>query len=616
MVTLSNASIDLAHRRIVHGEERELSVQVREIIENRRLTAVFQPIVAMDRAEIMGYEGLIRGPSDGPLHAPIALFQAAEYAGLTVELERTCQEIVLETFAALDLPAKLFLNVNPECLLGPTSHRIETLAFMHKLGLSPERVTIELTESQATFDYSLLRESTHYYRGLGFEIAIDDLGEGFSSLRLWSELGPEYVKIDKHFIQRVNREPVKLQFVRSIQHIAENSGARVIAEGIETLAELMIVKDLGVAFGQGFFMAKPLAQPVVAMPAEVTHALMQPGISVYPHGVSNSRQFCAEKLLTPTPPVTPHTSSAEVHKRFTDTPDLHLIAVVRDGQPVGLVSRQRIIESFSQMYTRELYGRKPCERFMDRAPLIVDKRISLQDLSHLVVTLERRYLSEGFIITDHGRYAGTGTGHDLMREITQMQIAAARYANPLTQLPGNVPIDEHIDRLLENQAPFTACYCDLDFFKPFNDRYGYRRGDDLIQLTGRILAHAVDPERDFVGHIGGDDFIILFQSADWEERCKGALTSFDQAAASFFSGEDYARGGYVTEDRRGQEVFHPLTSLSIGAVQVDSGAFATHHDIARVASEAKRQAKKESGSTLFIDRRRHHPIQAPEWATA
>jgi diguanylate cyclase (GGDEF)-like protein len=99
-----------------------------------------------------------------------------------------------------------------------------------------------------------------------------------------------------------------------------------------------------------------------------------------------------------------------------------------------------------------------------------------------------------------------------MREITQMQIHAARYANPLTQLPGNVPINEHIDRLLESGTRFWVCYFDLDHFKPFNDVYGYRRGDDVIQLTGNILTSNCDPDRDFVGHIGGDDFMVLFQS--------------------------------------------------------------------------------------------------------
>jgi GGDEF domain-containing protein len=182
-----------------------------------------------------------------------------------------------------------------------------------------------------------------------------------------------------------------------------------------------------------------------------------------------------------------------------------------------------MIDHFARPYQRELYGKKSCSLFMDANPLIADHETSLQELSYTMVQSDAHHLFNGFIITEHGRYLGMGTGHDLMREITQMQINAARYANPLTQLPGNVPINEHIDRLLHSGSRFWVCYCDLDHFKPFNDVYGYRKGDDVIQLTGEMLSGHCDPNRDFIGHIGGDDFMILFQSEDWEARCQAML---------------------------------------------------------------------------------------------
>ncbi len=582
-------------------------LHLQEIIEQRLLSAIFQPIISMTSAKIVGYEGLIRGPSDSPLHSPINLFKAARLHGLSPEVERLCREVVLETFSGLELPGKLFLNVSPECFTRPDFRRGESLGHMRNAALTPDRVIIELTESHPTYEYNLLREAAMHYRSEGFEIAIDDLGEGFSSLRLWSELGPDYVKIDRHFVQSINQDPIKLQFVRSIQQLAENCGAQVIAEGIETQAELMIIKDLGIMFGQGYHIARPNGIPAVSVSPEVSDALRQPGITVYPHsnGLSH-KTVSARRLLIEAPRVTPDTPNEKIHPFFAASPELHAIAVVRkDGVPVGLISRHRFIDVFSKLYSRELYGKKPCSKFMDPAPLIVDKGISLQELSHLVVASERRYLSDGFIITDGGTYAGMGTGHDLMREITQMQINAARYANPLTLLPGNVPINEHIDRLLQSHAAFAACYCDLDYFKPFNDRYGYRKGDDAIQLTGKILAQICDHERDFIGHVGGDDFIILFQSPDWEARCRLALEQFGQTSPRFFSREDIERGGYFTEDRQGQQVFHPLMSLSIGAVRIEPGAFNSHHEISAAAAQAKKQAKRQPGNSLFIDQRRY-----------
>ena len=575
-----------------------------EILAGRKLSALFQPIIHMHSGDIIGYEGLIRGPSDSPLHAPMNLFKVARAHDLTLEVEHLCRQVVLERFAELQLPGKLFLNVSPECLLLRNARHGETLEYIEHIGINPDRVIIELTENQPTYDYELMREAVLHYRNMGFQIAIDDLGEGFSSLRLWSELRPEYVKIDMHFIQGINHDPVKLQFVRSIQEIAEKSGTLVIAEGIEAQTELLVLRDLGVAFGQGYHLGRPNAVPARALPAEVVQALGRNGVAVYPQRSSLEKNGASiRKLLNKVAAVSPQLNNNEVYDIFLKEPKLMIIPVVDDGVPLGLISRFEMIDHFARPYQRELYGKKSCSLFMDANPLIADHETSLQELSYTMVQSDAHHLFNGFIITEQGRYLGMGTGHDLMREITQMQINAARYANPLTQLPGNVPINEHIDRLLHSGSRFWVCYCDLDHFKPFNDVYGYRKGDDVIQLTGEILSGHCDPNRDFIGHIGGDDFMILFQSEDWETRCQAILERFAAAILAYYSTGDCERGGYISEDRQGKKVFYSLISLSLGVIKVEAHQYYTHHQIATQAAEAKKQAKKIHGNSLFLDRR-------------
>ncbi|MFZ6648989.1 GGDEF domain-containing protein [Undibacterium sp. TJN25] len=584
-------------------DDSKTLAQLHKIIGHRLLTARFQPIIQMHTGEILGYEGLIRGPSDSPLHSPVNLFKAASEHNLTVTVEHLCRRIVLEQFAALELPGKLFLNVSPESLLQRDVKHGETLDYIHDIGINPARVIIELTEYQPTHDYALLCEAVVHYRRMGFEIAIDDLGEGFSSLRLWSELKPEYVKIDMHFIQGIDNDPVKMQFVRSIQGIAEKSGTKVVAEGIETQAELIAIRDLGVACGQGYHIAKPHPNPARAVSAEVAKILS--ANSIYQRRPAGSFEQLAtiEKILKTPPTINSSMLNNQVDDLFLRDPRLQIIPVVDDGIPVGLIHRYHMIDRFARPYQRELYGRKPCKVFMDPYPIIVDKNTSMQDVSHIIVEANPDHLINGIIITDQGRYLGLGTGPDLMREITQMQINAARYANPLTQLPGNVPINEHIDQLLQKRQTFCACYCDLDHFKPFNDVYGYRRGDDIIQMTSEVLKKHCDTQLDFIGHIGGDDFIILFQSADWEARCHGILNGFANAIQEFYSNEDRERGGYISEDRQGKKVFYPLISLSLGVVRSRLSQHYSHHQISIAASEAKKQAKKIHGNSLFVDRR-------------
>lgn len=310
-----------------------------------------------------------------------------------------------------------------------------------------------------------------------------------------------------------------------------------------------------------------------------------------------------ESLMRQVPCVTPECSNEQVFSLFEQHPELNSIPVVKDGVPVGIISRQHMINSFARQYHRELYGRRPCKTMMDHHPVVVEKSASPNELSDLMLQSDPQHLLTGYIVTDNGHYAGMGSGHDLLRLITQMQISAARYANPLTMLPGNVPINEQIETLLHGQIPFVACYFDLDNFKPFNDVYGYKRGDDVIQLAGKLLEKICVPQVDFLGHIGGDDFIVLFQSPDWEERCQNLLHRFAEKAKSFYTDDDLAQGGIKAEDRQGKKKFHPLVSFSIGAVKVLPGTFKSHQEVSSAAAAAKKQAKKISGNSLFVERR-------------
>lgn len=578
----------------------DIASKLRDIIDSKRLNAVFQPIIDMKTAEVIGHEGLIRGPADSPLHSPMKLFNTARNYGMVTELEYLARREVLQSFFNLAGTGKIFLNISPDVLMSKDSRVGETLKYIEEIGLSPRQVVIELTENAATTDYPLLRDAAHYYRAMGFEIAIDDLGEGFSGLRMWSELRPDYVKIDQHFIQGINHDPLKLQFVRSIQEIAKKSGARIIAEGIESERELITIRDIGIAFGQGYHITRPQSQPVNQIPPQIKQALVTQHVF---NSYTPNQRITVESLVKQTPYVSPEFSNDVVLHYFENQPEINAIPVIKNGIPVGIISRHHITSQFSKQYYRELHGRSSCEMIMDNRPVIIEKSASLHDLSDLMLQSDPHCLALGFIVTENGIYIGMGSGHDLLRLFTQMQLSAARYANPLTLLPGNVPINEHIDGLLQANVSFVTCYFDLDFFKPFNDIYGYKKGDDAIQLLGTLLREKCAEEIDFIGHIGGDDFIVLFQSQDWQQRCNAILERFAEVAKWFYSEEERNRGGMEVEDRQGNRTFQPLMSISIGAVVANSNHFNSSHDVSSAAAIAKKQAKKIMGNSLFIERR-------------
>ena len=577
-----------------------VATELRHILEHRQLSALFQPIVHLRRAEVWGHEGLIRGPSDSPLHAPASLFRAAAMLGASETLESLCVRTVVQSYAAADNGSHLFLNLSPDFLsaLGPERLMGEFIPMLPEA--MRRRLVLELTEQSRLTDFAELREYALMLRRAGLAIAMDDLGEGFSGLRLWSELRPDYVKIDKHFIQGINLDSVKQGFVRSVAQMAREAGCELIAEGIETEAEFLTVQSLGIVLGQGYFFARPQPRPVRSLGIEVTQ-ILRLASAASPSSVNHAVQV--ERLAIPVAPISPNASAETAFARFEAEPKLISLPVVADGKPLGLIGRYTMVDRFARLYRRELYGKKPCTFFVEPDSLVVDARTTLHELSDRLINTEIHHLANGFIIVDGERYVGVGSAHDLLREITQMQILAARYANPLTQLPGNVPIHERVSLLLEQGEPFTICYADLDHFKPFNDVYGFRRGDDLIQATARLLAQVVEHGKDFLGHIGGDDFIVIFQSLDWEARCRRLMEAFSREALALYDADDRLRGGIESEDRQGRQLFFPFASLSIGAVQVRPGRYADHHEVAAAASAAKREAKKTPGNSLFVERR-------------
>lgn len=589
------------------------TTELQRIMAENLLYPVFQPIVDLRGRAILGYEALTRGPEHSPLRYPDTLFAVAKRVGQARALEHACREASLRAFAAQRLPGRLFLNVTPGCLLDPLMMDGHTRALLAELGIASNRIVLELTENQRITDLPGLLEALQHYRGRGFQIAIDDLGEGFANLRMWSEVKPELVKIDKHFVHGIADDRIKYHFVRAMQDLAEICNAQLVAEGIERIEDFCCIRDMGIACGQGYFIARPEAVPSRMPSPAVLNALTERQLSLSPAGAGAGagKIPTARTLLRAVEPVPFDACNSLVIARFEADPDLDVLPVVQGRQPVGLINRHGMMDRLSRPFMRDLFERKRCDMFMNHAPLVVDQHATIQELAMMLSMAPKQYLVDGYIVTDETGYLGIGSSHDLMATITEMQISAARYANPLTQLPGNVPINEHIDRMLAANKAFVAAYIDIDNFKPYNDTYGYRRGDDIIQLVGRLACEAAEVRCDFVGHIGGDDFFVVFQSADWEARCWQLVRAFAEAMESMLSGEEQARGGYMAENRRGEFVFQPLPTLSIGVVRIGPGECESHREVAAAASVAKKQAKKMAkqpvGKVLaggvFVERR-------------
>ncbi|MGH2679849.1 MAG: GGDEF domain-containing response regulator [Actinomycetota bacterium] len=180
-----------------------------------------------------------------------------------------------------------------------------------------------------------------------------------------------------------------------------------------------------------------------------------------------------------------------------------------------------------------------------------------------------------------------------------------RNLSPLTGLPGNIRIQEEFERQVREQRPFAVLYVDLDNFKAYNDKYGFVRGDRLIQGTARMIQDAVmshDPDG-FVGHVGGDDFVAVVRPESAEDVAKLVCERFDADQPLYYEDEDLDRGFVRMEDRKGVEQDIPLVSVSVGIATTSKRAFAHYGEAVAVATEMKQFAKRDGGSSYAVDRR-------------
>lgn len=554
------------------------------------LQALFQPIIDRVLRRPIGYEALVRGPAGSALHLPDALFAAAHRADRCMDLERACITAALHGFAGLQIEGRLFINVLPRTLLHWPDFPAWLAQRLGSLELDPHQLVIELTEHGLTEDQGRLIEAVDPLRLLGCDIALDDLGAGASGLKTWSAVRPEYVKVDRYFVSGIEHDPVRAEILRSVVDMARAIGCQVIAEGVENAAQCALALELGVDHVQGYLLGRPQSVP-----------RMDPaGIIALDQVAATVSVDCAEHLALPVPDVPDWTPVGQVVEMFRMHPTCTALAVTTAGAPVGVVRRDELLILLSKPLYPEVYNRKPVSAVMDANAVRIDARARLEQVSRVVTGQSDAGRRDDFIITRHGGYLGMGRMIDLLRHITAQQIQAAKHSNPLTGLPGNREIQSHLSQWLTRRQPFVACHLDLDHFKFFNDTYGYARGDQVLMHVAETLVRTVRQRIDFVGHVGGDDFVFLMRSQDWSLRLVSLLEDLAASLPNFYDTEHREAGCLMGRDRDGQERQFALLSTSVAVVQIVATPAISTEMIAERLRGAKKMAKAQAGYSCVL----------------
>lgn len=248
---------DQVTRKTVRAEIRGGEL-LQDAITRRDISPVFQPVFDLATGDMIGMEALSRGPRGSEFESGETLFSLAERTELLIPLERVCRQRSLEAAASANTQRQIFINLSPAAASDPEFLGRLFLDQVTALGLSPDRIVLEITERTYAVYEGLFREVLSRFRQQNFRIAVDDVGTGYSNLTSLAEIEPDYLKFDNVFVRGIDRRRTKQDLLEALLSFARKMKTQVIAEGIETREELKVLQNLGVPYGQGFLLARPM----------------------------------------------------------------------------------------------------------------------------------------------------------------------------------------------------------------------------------------------------------------------------------------------------------------------------------------------------------------------
>ncbi len=580
------------------GVPRILSEKLREIIENAGVTSVFQPIVSLRDGSVLGYEALSRGPKGSALESPEALFCVAEETRNLWELEKLCRTKALHAIQMSKTNATLFLNVNPNVIEDEKFRKGFTKEYLKQFDIDPKNIIFEITERSAISNIKEFRKIIENYKEQDYKIAIDDAGAGYSGLNLISDVRPHYLKLDIHLIRGIDKDSVKQALVKSMYEFSKITGTYLIAEGIETRAELQTLINIGVHYGQGYYIKRPDAA-VSGINPQVAETIEQMNAQKNHLFGYNLSEVYIGNLCVPAVSVNESVLISEAYEMLNKMPESPGFCVTRDGVVKGVVTRDTVNSAVAGVYGYSLYSRRTIAAIMDTDFLKVDYKTPVNTVGRLAMSRPDSKVYDFITVVSEDKYCGIVTIKDLLNKTIEIEVSNATQLNPLTSLPGNILIEKALYSVLSSADTYCVVYFDIDNFKAYNDLYGFENGDRVIKNLADIITETV-PASCFVGHVGGDDFVAIVRHEDADGICTRILDRFDRSIKDYYSEDDLKNGYIIAKNRLGLEEQFPLISLSIGGVCVWEKRFANVFELSAESSRIKKECKLIAGSAYMI----------------
>lgn len=571
---------------------------------------VYQPVADLGTGVILGWEAFARSASGIAVPDALRLFEMIGSTDKAYAIEQGLWRMALADVGKLQPRQKLFLNVGPACLAATDHQAAQFAGLVEEHGLSRSQIVLEFSERLSPGELAALPERLDAYRALGFLTAIDDVGAGQANMMLLARLRPDYFKADVTLTRDIECNPFKRVMVETLVLVAEKIGAKVIAEGVETELALTSLVSMGVHAGQGYHLGAP------AFPKPESSRIMPPKAG---YGqVAAGDWKCASPvgdLVSPCLVASLDAPIGQVKDMLADKPVMCSVVVLEGDVPAGLVMNYNLDKALSSKFGVDLYHRKRVSRLMDASPLCVEHDTPIEEAARLAMNRAPAKIYDDIVVTRDGALSGTVSVQKMLDTLAKVQVELAKGSNPLTGLPGNVAIEREFARRGRERLASCLMYVDLDNFKVYNDVYGFSQGDRVILLTAQALREAVAGHGgpgDFIGHVGGDDFVVIAAREQADAITAAAVELFAAEVPALYTPEDRERGFIRGKDREGRRREFPLITLSIGVLECLFETSVSFEDLSHRVASVKKLAKAQAGNSVVRDRR--SPLGAPATA--
>lgn len=550
-------------RRLTHRIDPR-ALQLLERLE-RYVDYAFQPIVSTNSGRCFGVEALLRGAQRAGFDSIDHVFDTAFDLDALCDVDILLKQRAFRKFSEIpnSQSLRLFFNIDNRLLGRPDYRPNRTLAAVKDSGLPMSNLVLEVSERKHVDYVAGAYETLRSYRTSTIQVALDDFGTGFSGLALLYDTHPDFLKIDRYFVSELATDQKKKVFVSHVVSLAKTLGIRVIAEGVETASEYYACREIGCDFVQGYLVQKPTTRvrDIETLYVSVTQ------LSEQERRRQRLESRFVQDQLDRAPAIDAGMRMEDIFESFRLNPQRSFFPFLNGhGEPVGLIRETELKGYIYSPYGRDLLSRK---HIRDHLDLFV-RRCPIADINTPVDRILEQYAlspsRDGVLITQDGVYSGVLSAEALVLAVQERNLELARDQNPLTGLPGNPSIDRFIaERRPTESTPLSILYFDLDNFKAFNDKYGFRLGDRALRMFSEVLQKRFPTPAFFVGHIGGDDFFVGTETLGFEAvhtAAKTAVAEFKVYAESLYDAVDREARFIHGKNRNGSAAVFPLLSAS------------------------------------------------------